>query len=74
MDGMQKMQEHFSARGEHTMESAQVDPGLRDQAARRATAAPAYPYARGIPYVLHIKSSGSKITWAVPLLNGVCSS
>jgi len=31
MDGMQKMQKHFSAGGEHAMESGQVDSGLRNQ-------------------------------------------
>jgi hypothetical protein len=30
--------------------------------------------ARGIPYVLYIKSSGSNMTWVVPLRQGVFNS
>ena len=37
-------------------------------------APPAHPCAHGIPYILHIKSSGSNMTCVVPLRQGVFSS
>jgi hypothetical protein len=40
------------------------------KAARRAMAAPAHPCARGIPFILNIKSSGSSTTWVDPSLKG----
>ena len=47
--------------------------GLGTSAASRAMTAYALPCARGIPYILYIKSRGSKITWVVPSRYGVFS-
>jgi hypothetical protein len=44
--------------------------GLGTNATRRAMAAPAHPCARGIQYILYIKSSGSSTTWVDPSRNG----
>ena len=48
--------------------------GLGTKAASLAMAAPAHPYAHGIPYILYIKSNGSKMTCVVPLRQGVFNS
>ena len=48
--------------------------GLGTNAASLEIAAPAHPCARGIPYILYIKSSGSNMTCVVPLRQGVFSS
>ena len=45
--------------------------GLGTKATSLEMAAPAHPCARGIPYILYIISSGSKMTWVVPLRQGV---
>jgi hypothetical protein len=41
--------------------------GLGTKATSLETVAPAHPCAHDIPFVLNIKSSGSNITWVVPL-------
>ena len=44
--------------------------GLGTRAASRAMAAPAHPCARGILFILNIKSSGSSTTWVEPSRKG----
>jgi len=44
--------------------------GLGTSATSLTMAAHAHPCARGIPYILYIKSSGSNTTWVEPSRNG----
>ena len=44
--------------------------GLGIRAASLAMDAHAHPCARGIPFILNIKSNGSCATWVEPSLNG----
>ena len=48
--------------------------GLGTNATSLEMAVPAHPCAHGIPYILYIISSGSNMTWVVPLRQGVFNS
>ena len=77
----------FTVRGEDTMEPGEVDSwfgyqGDQSGNGRSSVTAPAllylllpcsraHPCARDIPFILNIKSNGSKMTWVVPLRQGV---
>jgi hypothetical protein len=44
--------------------------GLGTRAANLAMAAPGHPCARGIPFILNLKSNGSSTTWVEPSRKG----
>jgi hypothetical protein len=64
---MQKMQEQFSAGSEYAVEACEIHSGFRHQSYELGDSRFCTSCARSIPYILYIKSNGSKMTCVVPL-------
>ena len=64
----------FAIGCEYAMETGEVYSGSGNQSDQPGEGRSCASCARGIPYVLYIKSNGSNMTWVVPLRQGVFNS